>query len=207
MLGSVRGALSNERPYRDKECFPGRRRRQLDGRQHGRRRQREQPTSPAWSKTLARAHAPCAGTGRSPVRPQAHKAVWSASGRRGAVADDARTGEVRLRHSSCEAGEQRRATVCGVGGAKGGGRGERGTGPHAPGSGPGKRVPGAGPRTAGSPSDTQGGSRMRESRPSGSVRGALGNERSYRDPAVGVKPGFVEVGRRKGRVEHGQEAP
>src|SRR6476659_7512407 len=72
----------------------------------------------------------------------------SASGRRGAVADDERTGEVRPRHSSDEAGEQRRATVCGVGGAKGGGRGERGTGPHAPDAGPGKRVPGTGPRTA-----------------------------------------------------------
>src|SRR3954470_11338773 len=76
------------------------------------------------------------------------RAVWSASGRRGAVADDARTGEVRPRHRSGEAGEQRRATVRGVGGAKGGGRGERGSGPHAPGSGPGKRVKGAGPRTA-----------------------------------------------------------
>src|SRR4051812_15347753 len=64
------------------------------------------------------------------------KAVWSASGRRGAVADDGRTGEVRPRHSSCEAGEQRRETVRGVGGAKGGGRGERGPGPHAPGTGP-----------------------------------------------------------------------
>ena len=31
---------------------------------------------------------------------------WSASGRRGAVADDARAREVRPRHSSCEAGEQ-----------------------------------------------------------------------------------------------------
>src|SRR6476469_7283498 len=72
----------------------------------------------------------------------------SASGRRGAVADDARTGEVRPRHSSDEAGEQRRATVCGVGGAKGGGRGERGTGPHAPDASPGKRGPGTGPRTA-----------------------------------------------------------
>src|SRR3954464_9158624 len=76
------------------------------------------------------------------------RAVWSASGRRGAVADDARTGEVRPRHRSGEAGEQRRATVRGVGGAKGGGRGERGSGPHAPGSEPGKRVTGAGPRTA-----------------------------------------------------------
>src|SRR3954467_2433569 len=54
------------------------------------------------------------------------RAVWSASGRRGAVADDVRTGEVRPRHRSGEAGEQRRATVRGVGGAKGGGRGDAG---------------------------------------------------------------------------------
>src|SRR5215203_5135464 len=156
MLGSVRGALSNERPYRDKECFPGRRRRQLDGRQHGRRRQREQPTSPAWSKTLARAHAPCAGTGRSPVRPQAHKAVWSASGRRGAVADDARTGEVRPRHSSNEAAERSQNRGRGGGGAKGGGQGEGGPAKHAPGPEPGKRVPGAGPPTASRKAEEEG---------------------------------------------------
>src|SRR3954469_19167787 len=59
--------------------------------------------------------------------PDHRPAVWSASGRRGAVADDARAGEVRPRHRSGEAGEQRRATVRGVGGAKGGGRGERGS--------------------------------------------------------------------------------
>src|SRR4051794_16673139 len=53
-----------------------------------------------------------------------------------------------LRLYSGEADEQRRATVRGVGGAKGGGRGERGPGPHAPGSGPGKRINGTGPRTA-----------------------------------------------------------
>src|SRR5712675_332029 len=35
--------------------------------------------------------------------------------------------------------------------------------------------------TSDSPSHTQGGSRMRESRTSGSVRGALSNERPYRD--------------------------
>ena len=47
----------------------------------------------------------------------------SASGRRGAVADDARAWEVGRGHSSCEAGEQGRAICCGVGGAKG--RGQR----------------------------------------------------------------------------------
>ena len=47
-------------------------------------------SGPAWSKTLACAEAPCAGTGRSRFRPAGgHRR--SASGRRGAVADDARS--------------------------------------------------------------------------------------------------------------------
>src|ERR1035441_445706 len=74
--------------------------------------------------------------------------IWSASGRRGAVADDARTWGVRLRHSSCEANEQSRATGRGVGGAKGGGRGECEPAKHAPGTVPGARVTGAGAHTA-----------------------------------------------------------
>jgi hypothetical protein len=48
--------------------------------------------------------------------------TWSASGRRGAGADDARTREVGLRHSSFEADEQGGAIRCGAGGAKGGAR-------------------------------------------------------------------------------------
>src|ERR1022692_65748 len=68
--------------------------------------------------------------------------------RRGAEADDARTWEVRLRHSSGEADEQGRATGCGAGGAKGGGRGECEPAKHAPGTVPGKRVTGAGAHTA-----------------------------------------------------------
>ena len=89
------------------------------------------------------------------VREPGDLAVWpaaacrrSASGRRGAVADDARTREVRPRRSSDEADEQSRATGGGAGGAKGGDQGERGPAKHAPGAGPGKRVTGAGPRTA-----------------------------------------------------------
>src|SRR5450830_1452798 len=69
--------------------------------------------------------------------------IWSASGRRGAVADDARTWGVRLRHSSCEADEQGGAIRCGAGGAKGGGRGECEPAKHAPGTVPGARVTGA----------------------------------------------------------------
>src|SRR6266849_2382176 len=73
---------------------------------------------------------------------------WSASGRRGAVADDARRWEVRLRHSSCEADEQGGAIRYGAGGAKGGGRGECEPAKHGPGTEPGNRVTGAGAYTA-----------------------------------------------------------
>jgi hypothetical protein len=55
----------------------------------------------------------------------------SASGRRGAVADDARAREVALRHSSCEADEQSGAIRCGSGGAKGGDQWEWGPATHA----------------------------------------------------------------------------
>src|SRR6266699_4684837 len=81
----------------------------------------------------------------------------SASGRRGAVADDARTREVGLRHSSCESGEQSGGTGrgairgtdhrCGAGGAKGGDQGECGPAKHVPGAEPGKRVTSAGTHT------------------------------------------------------------
>ena len=61
----------------------------------------------------------------------------SASGRRGAVADDARAWEVGRGHNSCEAGEQGRAICCGVGGAKGRGQGECAPSKHAPDTVPG----------------------------------------------------------------------
>src|SRR5580704_15934219 len=61
----------------------------------------------------------------------------SASGRRGAVADDARAWEVGRGHSSCEAGEQGRAICCGIGGAKGRGQGECAPSKHAPDTVPG----------------------------------------------------------------------
>src|ERR1700687_5996977 len=53
-----------------------------------------------------------------------------------------------LRPDSCEADEQSRATGCGVGGAKGGGRGECESAKHGPGTVPGNRVTGAGAHTA-----------------------------------------------------------
>src|SRR5215831_7511257 len=72
------------------------------------------------------------------------------------VADDERTREVGLRHSSNEAGEQSGAlcgAICrgalrsGAGGAKGGDQGECGSAKHAPDTESGKRVTGAGTHT------------------------------------------------------------
>jgi hypothetical protein len=75
--------LSRERGY------PGCRHGGFRGRQYGRARHRERSDDPAWSETLACADAPCAGAGRSHARPFG-RSRRSASGRRGAVADDAR---------------------------------------------------------------------------------------------------------------------
>src|SRR6516225_7196264 len=83
----------------------------------------------------------------------------SASGRRGAVADDERAREVGRRHSSWEADESgsiQRGAVrggairCGAGGAKGGGQGEYGPAKHAPDTESGERVTSAGTYTASS---------------------------------------------------------
>src|SRR6202035_748439 len=68
---------------------------------------------------------------------------WSVSGGGEAVADSVGSREAGPRHSSCEADEQGRATGCGVGGAKGGGRGECESAKHGPGTVPGNRVTGA----------------------------------------------------------------
>src|SRR6187431_351927 len=83
--------------------------------------------------------------------------LWPASGRRGAVADDARTREVGPCHSSNEADEQSGRTTCGTtcrgnarsgaGGAKGGDQGECGPAKHVPDTEPGKRVTSAGTHT------------------------------------------------------------
>src|SRR5262245_9557709 len=105
------------------------------------------PDGATWSQTLACVDAPCAGTGRSHDRPFGNRRR-SASGRRGAVADDARSREVRLCHSSWEADEQSGPDRCGAGGAKGGGQGEREPAKHGPGTEPGTRVTSAGARTA-----------------------------------------------------------
>jgi hypothetical protein len=68
--------------------------------------------------------------------------------------------------------------------AKGGGQGEREPMPHVPDTVPGKRVTDVGARTEGrgQPSNIRGGSRMQESCPYGSVRGAPSNGCPYRNP-------------------------
>src|SRR5437016_13953749 len=129
--------------------IPGCRRRFECGRQHVSDAPSQGPNDPAWSKNLACADAPCAGTGRSRDRPFGNRRR-SASGRRGAVADDARSREVRLCHSSWEADEQSGPDRSGAGGAKGGGQGEREPAKHAPDTETGARVTGAGTRTASS---------------------------------------------------------
>src|SRR5260221_9034306 len=146
--------------------IPGCRRCFERGRQHVSDAPSQGPNDPAWSKNLACADALCAETGRSRDRPFGNRRR-SASGRRGAVADDARSREVRLCHISWEADEQSGLDRRGAGGAKGGGQGECEPAKHAPDSEPGKRVTRAGAHTASVtknalPSHTQGGSRMPE---------------------------------------------
>ena len=78
--------------------------------------------------------------------------------------------------------------AAGAGGAKGGDQGECGPATHAPDSAPhsvSKML--ARIRQHIVAVDTQGGNRMRESCTYGSVRGARGNSRPYRDPF----PGFL----------------
>jgi hypothetical protein len=58
------------------------------------------------------------GNREIPRLTSGNKESWVASGRRGAVADDVRVREVRLRHISWEADEQGGAIRCGVGGVE-----------------------------------------------------------------------------------------
>jgi hypothetical protein len=55
-------------PLSRESDISGCRRGKSRGRQHGRIRQREYPSDPAWSETLACTDALCTGTGRSPAR-------------------------------------------------------------------------------------------------------------------------------------------
>jgi hypothetical protein len=106
----------------------------------------------------------------------------SASGRRGAVADDARAREVGLCHSSWEADEQSGAICCGVGEPRAETKGNAGqqhtrrTQRRISVSQMLARI-----RQQIVAVDTQGGNRMRESCTYGSVRGVRGNSRPYRE--------------------------
>src|SRR5437762_1084401 len=116
MLGSVRGVISNDHSYRDKA----------------------NPRAPTlfrarkatrFGRTIARSERPgvveepgmCRRSldGNREIRRLASRGapLWPASGRRGAVADDARSREVRLCHSSWEADEQSGPDRSGAGGA------------------------------------------------------------------------------------------
>jgi hypothetical protein len=139
---------------RERKTGPGRRRRSHGGRQHGRARDASARPARRGQDPGMCGRSLCGNREISSVAVDGTRR--SASGRRGAEADDGRRREVRLRHSSDEADEQRRATGCGAGGAKGGDRGECGPATHAPGAGPGKRVPGAGAHTASRKAQTEG---------------------------------------------------
>src|SRR6201987_2310913 len=99
------------------------------------------------------------------------------------VADDVRRREVGPRSSSCEAGEQRGAIRRGASGAKDGDQGKCGSAKHAPGSVPGKCVTGAGTHTASFAVKYPRWEPYASRCTSGSVRGARGNSRPYRDRA------------------------
>ncbi len=90
--------------------------------------------------------------------------LWPASGRRGAVADDA-----RIAHCW---GERSGAGSSGAGGAKGRDQGECGPAKHVPATEPAKRVTAAGPHTEGLCRHTHKVGLVREFRPHGSGRGA-----------------------------------
>jgi len=74
-----------------------------------------------------------------------------ASGRRRAVADDARSREIRLCYCNWEAGGQSGLDHSGAGGAKGGDQGERAPAKHAPDAEPGARVTSVGACTENRP--------------------------------------------------------
>src|SRR6516165_506678 len=159
MLGSVRGVVSNDHSYRDKDQTS----------QGPRVFIRSKATCAA---PLCEVLSPCRGlrphhvqrdrTGSWEVSCLAAAVACGVStvvriGKVRSQADDARTREVGPRHSSYEAGEQSERAHCGgiyrgkrsgAGGAKGGGQGECAPAKHALDSEPGSRVTGAGAYTA-----------------------------------------------------------
>src|SRR5437764_9324514 len=109
MLGSVRGVVSNDHSYRDKAnprvLTPFRARKAT---RVGRAIARSERPGVVEEPGMCRRS--LSGNREIPGLASGTALFWPASGRRGAVADDARTWEVRLRHSSCEADEQSWAT-------------------------------------------------------------------------------------------------
>ena len=88
--------------------------------------------------------------------------------------------------------------------------------PHVPDTVPGKRVTDAGARTEGrgQPSNIRGGSRMQESCPYGSVRGAPSNGCPYRNRELGLRrgrrrapPGQSNAPAARAKLERDQAAP
>ena len=145
------------------------------------------------SKATLRAKGSHRNLGDSRIWPPSSRAVCvrrSALGRRGAEANDARTREVGPRHSSNEAGEQseRKPTAEASAGANAAELVERRAGikgnthqHNTYWTQSQARVTNALERIRPlSPSHTRGGSRMRESRTYGSVRGRAMNARPYR---------------------------
>src|SRR4051812_17467250 len=181
MLGSVRGALSNERPYRDK--VPWFRMPTLLPKRKA-TRSRAPARAPGRSGVVRDPgmHARSGHGNREISRPTTGpRAVWSASGRRGAVADDARAGEVRPRHGAAKPANNDGRPSAELVERRAGAEGNAGQ----------DRTRRAQNRASVSkgldrvrhvlPSHTQGGSRVPELGPLGSVRGALSNGRPYRD--------------------------
>src|SRR3954454_23256404 len=180
MLGSVRGALSNERPYRDTvqwfrmpTLLPKRKA----------TRSRAPARAPGRSGVVRDPgmHAPGTGTGRSPARPQAlgpsgpHREGEEPSPMmHGREKSDLAIGAAKPANNngrpSAELVEQR----AGAEGNAGQDRTRRAQDRASVSQGL-DRVRHV------SPSHTQGGSRVPELGPLGSVRGALSNERPYRD--------------------------
>src|SRR3954462_7766319 len=151
------------------------------GRPHERGRQREPPVDPAWSETLACAHAPGTGTGRSPARPQAlgpsgpHREGEEPSPMmHGREKSDLARGAAKPANNDGRPSAELVERRAGAEGNAGQDRTRRAQDRVSVSQGL-DRVRHV------SPSATQGGSRVPELGPLGSVRGALSNERPYRD--------------------------
>src|SRR5215208_7351665 len=129
-----------------------------------RRQQVRRRYARCWRPAGVKGHITCKGIASEPGRSRVWPSVssgcrvrWSASGRRGAEADDARTREVGPRHSTMKPANKAKEAHCGgvcggersgVGGAKGGGQGEYAPAQHVLDPEPGSRDKRAGAYTA-----------------------------------------------------------